>query len=364
MPALLPVLWLCGPPGVGKSTLGWELFAGLPGAGYVDIDQLGMCYPAIPSDPERTVLEARILGRAVTNFRAAGATCLVVSGYIDSLRGIHTEYLPHAALSVLRLRCDQAELRRRLTTRGRPGEQRDIALREAEVLDSGGLPYPYLDTTGLTPEEVVTIVRSRLPVYPALHPCPWPEPVTTPGEIIWVCGATAVGKSTVGYEVAEASRRAGHITGFVDLQQIGFIHPMPGPDRDGHRLRAANLAAVWEHFARYGARRLVVVGSVDHPGQVGQYTGALPRADMTLYRLHAGTDRLRERIRLRGLGGGPPIAGDVLRGQPAAVLDRAYEAAVRQAEALELASVGDVRVDTDGRTVNDIAQAILTRSGW
>jgi hypothetical protein len=188
--------------------------------------------------------------------------------------------------------------------------------------------------------------------------------VATPGEIVWVCGATAVGKSTVGYEVAQSSRRAGHITGFVDLQQIGFLHPMSGSDRDNHRLKAANLAAVWQHFSRYGARRLVVVGSVDQPSAVRLHADALPAADITLYRLHAGPDQLRERIRLRGLGGGPPIAGDDLRGQPAAVLDRAHEAAVTQAEALELAGIGDVRIDTDGCTVDDLAQEIVRHSGW
>ncbi|MET8153597.1 hypothetical protein ACIBSW_35850 [Actinoplanes sp. NPDC049668] len=361
---LLPVLWLCGPSGVGKSTVGWELFTGLSGAGHVDIDQVGMCFPVIPSDPARTVLEARILGRAVTNFRAAGATCLVVSGYIDSRRGIHTKYLAHAELSVLRLRCDQAELRRRLTTRDRPGEQRDLALREAELLDNSGLPYPCVDTTGLTAAEVLATVRSRLPVYPARYPGPWTEPVATPGQIVWVCGATAVGKSTVGYEVAQSSRRAGHVTGFVDLQQIGFLRPSSGPDRNNHRLKAANLAAVWQHFSGYGARRLVVVGSVEQSNDVRLYADALLAADITLYRLHAGSDQLRERIRLRGSGGGPPIAGDELRGQAAAVLDRAHEAAVAQAEALEFAGIGDVRIDTDGRTVDDLAQEIVRQCDW
>src|SRR4051812_3072434 len=150
MPDLLPVLWLCGPSGVGKSTVAWELFTGRPGAGHVDIDQLGMCYPEIPSDPGRTVLEARILGRVVANFAAAGARCLIVSRYIDSRRGIHTEYLKQAALTVLRLRCDQPELRRRLEARGRLRERREAALAEAEILDRGGLPYPCLDTTART----------------------------------------------------------------------------------------------------------------------------------------------------------------------------------------------------------------------
>lgn len=364
MSDLLPVLWLCGPSGVGKSTTAWDLFTGMPGAGYVDIDQIGMCYPEIPSDPGRTVLEARILGRAVANFRAAGARSLIVSGYIDSRRGIHTEYLPDAALSVLRLRCDQPELRRRLELRARPGESPEEILRDAEMLDHSGLPYPCLDTTGRTAAEVLETVRSRWPLHPARQPGPWPDPDPTPGDIVWVCGATAVGKSTVGYELAQSSQRAGHTTGFVDLQQIGFLQPAPAPDPGNHRLKAANLAAVWRNFHAHGARRLVVVGPVEQAQQVRLYADALPAATVTVFRLHAGPDELRERIRQRGLGGGPNIAGDHLRGQPRAVLDRAHDAAVAQAAALQRAGLGAVRIDTDGRTADDVTAELVRRSGW
>jgi adenylylsulfate kinase-like enzyme len=364
VPALLPVLWLCGPSGVGKSTVAWELFTRLPGAGYVDIDQLGMCYPEIPSDPGRTVLEASILGRAVANFAAAGASSLVVSGYIDSRRGIHTEYLTQAAHTVLRMRCDQPELRRRLEVRARPGEQRESLLREAEILDRSSLAYPVLDTTGRTTDEVLEAVRDRWPHHPVRQPMPWPEPVGTPGEILWLCGATAVGKSTIGWEVAKWSRRAGHITGFVDLEQIGFLNPAPARDPSNHRLKAANLAAVCANFCEHGARRLVVVGPVELHNQVRLYREALPAATMKLYRLHASPERLGERIRLRGLGGGPPIAGDALRGQPPAVLAQAHEAAVTQAAALEHTNIGDVCIDTDGRTVDDVTREIAERVDW
>ncbi|GAA3348441.1 hypothetical protein GCM10020358_66970 [Amorphoplanes nipponensis] len=358
------MLWLCGPSGVGKSAVAWELFTGLPAAGYIDIDQVGMCFPEIPSDPGRTLLQGRILGRAVANFAAAGAGCLIVSGCIDSRRGIHTEYLTRAALTVLRMRCDQPELRRRLEARARPGEQRESALRDAEVLDRGSLDYPVLDTTGRTVAEVLRTVRDRWPDQPVRQPGPWPDPPRTPGEILWLCGTTAVGKSMIGWEVADRSRRAGHITGFVDLQQIGFLHPATGHDAGHHRLKAANLAAVWADFHGYGARRLVVVGPVEHHSQVLRYLRTLPAATVRLYRLHAGPDQLAERIRQRGLGGGPPIAGDELRGRPAVVLARAREAAVAQAAALESADIGDVRIDTDGRTVEDVADEISKRRGW
>ncbi len=45
------VLWLYGPAGVGKTTVGWEIFSRLTRTGvaaaFVDIDQLGMCYPTL-----------------------------------------------------------------------------------------------------------------------------------------------------------------------------------------------------------------------------------------------------------------------------------------------------------------------------
>ena len=47
---LIPLLWLCGPPGVGKTAVGWEIFSQLTcagmEAGYVDIDQLGLYGPS------------------------------------------------------------------------------------------------------------------------------------------------------------------------------------------------------------------------------------------------------------------------------------------------------------------------------
>jgi hypothetical protein len=164
--------------------------------------------------------------------------------------------------------------------------------------------------------------------------------------------------------VAAWSRRAGHTTGFVDLQQLGFLNPSSGREAGDHRLKAANLAAVWAGFSAHGARRLVVVGPVEQHSQVRLYREALPAATLRLHRLHAGPDQLAERIRHRGRGGGPPIAGDVLRGRPAAVLAEAHAAAVVQAAALDRANLGDVRIDTNGRRVEDIAGDITARAGW
>lgn len=217
-----------------------------------------------------------------------------------------------------------------------------------------------LDTTARTPAQALAAVLAGLPDFPDRQPGPWPAPEPTPGEITWLCGPTGVGTSTVGWEVAQAWQRAGDTTGFADLRQLGFLRPAPAHDPGNHRLRAANLAAAWHHFHAYGARRMVVVGKVGHPGQVRHYADALPAATLTLYRLHASPEELHRRIRLRGQGGGPNLAGDELRGQGAAVLDRAHREAVAEAAALERAGLGDVRLGTDGRSPHDLAADIVS----
>src|SRR5262249_44463091 len=54
---------------------------------------------------------------------------------------------------------------------------------------------------------------------------------------------------------------------------------------------------------------------------------------------------------------------DPLRGQPATHLLRIVEEAVADAQALERAAIG-LRIDTSRGTAEEVADAVLTRSGW
>lgn len=389
---LLPVLWLYGPAGVGKTTVAWELFTqltrdGTP-TGYVDIDQLGMCYaaptsgewaPEPASDPGRHRMKTRNLDAVVANFQAAGARCMVVSGVVDAGRGVDVDLLPQAALTLCRLRSEPAELRQRIASRGRPSDQVDEVLRYADALDRNDLPGACIDTTGQRVADVLQLVRKHTDGWPNLTGStgapgseapdlsrPYGGPVTSQGQILWLCGTTAVGKSTVGWQIYEQVNRAGFRTAFVDLDQIGFYRPVPACDPGNHRLKAGNLAAIWQTYHASGAQRLIVVGPVDRPDSVRTYTTALPTATITLCRLHANRDQLTERIMLRGQGLGSTwgMPGDELKGQSSALLRHVADDATADAEALESAAIGDLRIDTDGRPVQNIAQEILLRTGW
>jgi len=369
----VPVLWLCGPPGVGKTSVGWEIFSGLSRdgveVGYVDIDQLGMCYPESAADPDRHRLKAGNLAAVVANFRAAGARCVIVSGVVDAVHGIHADQIPGAELTVCRLRTGRDELRQRFVGRGDSADLVESVLRDAEDMDASGFADVCVDTSGLPVAEVARLVRERTGGWPLLAPPGAPreaEPdgVATDGPVLWVCGATAVGKSTVGFGVYQTALRAGQMAAFVDLGQIGFFHPAPADDPGNHRLKARNLAAVWRTYRAAGARSLTVVGPVEDEAAVRTYADALPAATLTLCRLHAGREQLTRRIMLRGRGGGWPQPGDPLRGRSTEQLLRVAADAAADADALERASLGDLRVDTDGRTVEEAVAAILAGTGW
>jgi adenylylsulfate kinase-like enzyme len=216
----LSVLWLCGPPGAGKSAAGWALYARLARsgarAGFADIDQLGMCLPAPPDDPERYRLKERNLSAVAGNFRAAGCDAVIVSGDLGPSPGISSGTVPGASLTICRLRASPDELRRRLTSRREGPDSVAGALRQAEELDRTCFADAYADTDGLTVAEVARLVRERCGGWPrervagagADEAAPAPA-AGADGDVLLVCGATGAGKSAAGFEVFLRQLRAG-----------------------------------------------------------------------------------------------------------------------------------------------------------
>ena len=132
---LLAALWLCGPPGAGKSAVGGALYAGRSRsgarAGFADIDQLGMCLPAPPDED------------------------------LGTSPGLSSGTIPGASLTICRLRASPDELRRRLTSRREGPDFVAGALRQAQDLDRTSFADACAATDGLTVAEVARLVRER-----------------------------------------------------------------------------------------------------------------------------------------------------------------------------------------------------------
>ena len=134
----LPIAWFCGPPGVGKTTLGWAVYQRLRSAGvracYVDADQVGMCHPESANDPGWHVMKTRNVAALRENFEAAGATRFVVSGVVDPVRGPGRDVVGDP-LTVVRMTVNDAGLTTRLDgRRGSFGRTLD-AIPLARLLD-------------------------------------------------------------------------------------------------------------------------------------------------------------------------------------------------------------------------------------
>jgi len=365
-PEHLPVLWIWGPPGVGKTTVGWEIRSELAAAGitagYVDIDQLGMSEPAPADDPHRYRLKASNLAAVIPNYGAVGAQILVVSGTggIEQARTLAES----PAVTLCRLRLDHDELRIRLSDRGWDPELVALAIAEATRLDASTTADVVVDTTGLSVADVVRSLREQVGGWPrarAATSLAAGGVSEMPGDIVWLCGPTGVGKSAVGWEIfARAAWTDGRRAALIDLQQIGFLAP---GSADDHRLRARNLAAMWSTIRADGTEFLVVVGAVDTHDQIRAYTDALPAAKFTLVRLQAGRDQLAERIARRGDGEGPRLPGDRLYGRDAAELALIADRAAADADRLAHARIGEVVIDTDRLTVDETVVAVRRHIG-
>ncbi|HEX6451854.1 MAG TPA: hypothetical protein VF060_20615 [Trebonia sp.] len=369
----IPLLWLCGPPGVGKSAVGWDIYSRLARDGtraaFADIDQLGICYPESPSDPGRWRMKERNLAAVTEGFRAAGSECVVVSGVVDPARGVPADAVPGTDVTLCLLTAAHGELERRLARRGDTADAVAMALRIAAALDAGDFAATRVDTTALTAAEVARLIPARCGNWPG-HGRAAPEnasrspeaagPDTTglDGRVLLVCGATGTGKSAAGFEVYRRHLAAGKTAAYADLDQLGFCHPDLDGDPGRHRLKAGNLAALWRTYHARGARLLVATGPVPDSQTLDAYTAALPSADVTVCRLHASPAELLRRIESRGRGESWSQPGDPLRGQLAERLREAAASAATEAELLDRAAVGDVSVDTSALTIEQTADQL------
>ncbi|WP_084464661.1 hypothetical protein [Microtetraspora fusca] len=347
---------------------------------FVDADQISLCYP-MPEGMTHHV-RARNLAAMWPHFRQEGVQCLVLAGFVDTPEEVreYTALLPEAAFTLCRLRVDSAELKERFIGRGWRPELVEEAVAEAEALDRSDYADMCMDTDGLAASETAQLIRERAGGWPGALPAATflgfvdrrshppiaqvdTAPTSTPVPVLWLRGATAVGKSTVGYEIFMQVYRTGVRAAYVDVKQIGALRPVADDDVDSHRLKARNLAAIWAGYRVVGAQCLIVSGEADSDDTVRGYAELLPGMALTVCRLHAGPATLSERVGRRGRGGGPATPGDELRGLDSDALHRIAERAAREAKALDRAGSGDLRVDTDGRSVKEVAADVRLRGG-
>jgi hypothetical protein len=184
-----PFLLVCGPRGVGKSSVGFQVFYHVMQSGvrtaYIDLERVSFCRPAPEDDPDNQRIKVKNLARLWSVYEQAGAQCLVAAGDVDrrDIADAYAAAVPSLDMDICQLHANVDTLRQHLLARGRgegplrgddlEGESVGMLTRLAgEAASSANDPERdvvgdvHVVTDDQTVEEVATAVRAALGGWP------------------------------------------------------------------------------------------------------------------------------------------------------------------------------------------------------
>jgi hypothetical protein len=162
---------------------------------------------------------------------------------------------------------------------------------------------------------------------------------------IFITGPVGVGKTIVASDVSWLAEAAGIPHAGIDVDGITWMHPAP-PEAMTHE----NVRSLWRSYQRAGATHLILAQVIYARAELDAFRGAVPGADMTVFRLRADLDTLLARVSERERGG-----------PGRAIHSRQAEELFRQ---MEEARVEDHLVETAGRSPHEVAIEVFELSGW
>lgn len=116
-----------------------------------------------------------------------------------------------------------------------------------------------------------------------------------------VTGTVGVGKSTIGFAVAELTAERGTPAAFLDLDQVSRLWPAPEGDPFRTELLLTNLASVVDNYDAAGAELLVLAWVLEDDDEVGDIERAT-RRPVEVVRLVASPTTIETRLRARHRG--------------------------------------------------------------
>jgi hypothetical protein len=167
-------------------------------------------------------------------------------------------------------------------------------------------------------------------------------------EVLVIAGPAGVGKSSTAFEVSNQLQHARVPHALIDTDELDRIYPVP-PDLG--TLTERNLTSIWQSFVEHGTQRLLLVGVYLHrESELTAIRRATRAEHITLVRLAASDDTLRERVGRREIG---------------SAADAQLTRTLRQARDLQMDVGAGVHVlDTDSGSVEETAARIIEIAGW
>ena len=355
---MLPIVWLVGASGVGKSTTGWQLQQILESRGtaaaFVDADQLRNA--AGISATEDELIAAGLLA-IEPEFRDAGARVLIVAGIVDDDAHL-ARLIPTATRSrvfVVHLRASDTTLLERVEKRAWNVELAPESIDYAHQFDARWVDME-LDTTHLTPAAIAAEIADYLvDLTPADERDDAASDHHFRGDgapLTVITGAGGVGSSTTGFMVFLQRMSAGDSVGYVDSHQVGFIGANPRAVEVAG-LRARNASGIVDGMVQRGVAHVILSSD---PATAQELLRLHPSARVVW--LDASDKTIESRLRARANGVGPPLSGDHRIGLDEEALLNAVAASVAEARDEAARPRNAVVVNTDTLAPHQVASRI------
>jgi hypothetical protein len=172
---------------------------------------------------------------------------------------------------------------------------------------------------------------------------------TESADVLVVCGAAGVGKSTTAHEVSARLRNADVPHALIDADELGHVHPHPATPSTASELARKNLLCLWSNYAALGHRKLIVVGVFpDIATELDWIASVVQAARLTAVRLVASPTAIEARMNRRAICLGGKRAPPGSYKPPAARVD----------------PESVIQIDTSELSVTAVAARILALVGW
>jgi adenylylsulfate kinase len=161
---------------------------------------------------------------------------------------------------------------------------------------------------------------------------------------IVITGPVGIGKTAVSSAMSDLLIAANEPHALIDMDHLRMSFPRPPEDRFHMALGLRNLAALWANYRAAGAECLLLADVVESQADADAYRAAVPSAEVTVVRLLASRETLWSRLARRE-------SGESLRWH--------QNRAVELAALMDKEAISDVLVETDEKTIPEVADEIL-----
>lgn len=167
--------------------------------------------------------------------------------------------------------------------------------------------------------------------------------------LLIISGPVGVGKTSSAEEVSNAlvERSVPHT--LLDLDCLAGTYPRELNDRFGSKLMLTNLRSVWRNCAAAGSKNLVLARVIETDTDKDAIAECIPHAATVVCQLQARNETLVTRVRKREIGTGAQWH---------------EQRSLELATSLKTSAPADFVVDTDGKSIVDAANEIVSKVSW